>query len=87
MPAVVPVAVKVCAMVDPADAVAPVTPVCATVQVNVVPVTLLVSSIEDAVAEQIVCEAGVAVAIGVGFTVMSTTLGVPLHPFAVGVTV
>jgi hypothetical protein len=34
-----------------------------------------------------VCEAGVAVIFGIGFTVMVTVIGVPEHPFAVGVTV
>jgi hypothetical protein len=52
-----------------------------------VPVTLLVSATEVAVPEQIVCEAGVAVAIGLGFTVMTTVTGVPAHPLAVGVMV
>jgi hypothetical protein len=53
----------------------------------VVPVTVLVSTIEDAVPEQIVCKPGVAVATGMGFTVTTTTLGVPAQPLAVGVTV
>ena len=52
-----------------------------------VPVTVLVSTIEDAVPEQIVCKPGVAVATGMGFTVTTTTLGVPAQPLAVGVTV
>ena len=36
---------------------------------------------------QIVADAGVAVAIGNGFTVTTTVIGVPAHPLAVGVTV
>jgi len=38
-------------------------------------------------AEQIVCDAGVATAFGVGFTVMVNVCGVPGQPFADGVTV
>jgi hypothetical protein len=74
-------------MVDPEDAVAPETPACTTVQAKVVPVTLLVRAMDGAVPEQIVCEAGVAVATGVGFTVITTVNGVPEHPLAVGVMV
>ena len=87
VPAVVPVAVRLWAIDDPEDAVAPDTPDCTTVQAKVVPATLLVSAIDGAVPEHIVCDAGVAVATGVGFTVTTTTLGVPAHPLAVGVTV
>ena len=36
---------------------------------------------------QIVADAGVAVAIGAGFTVITTVIGVPAHPPEVGVTV
>ena len=82
-----PVAVTVWAMVAPEDAVAPETPDCTTVQAKVVPVTLLVSATEVAVPEQIVCEAGVAVATGLGLTVITTVTGVPAHPLAVGVMV
>jgi hypothetical protein len=53
----------------------------------VVPVTVLVNAIDVAVFEQIVCVAGVAVATGLGFTVITTVIGVPGHPFAVGVIV
>ena len=87
MPAVVPVAVNVWAMVAPEDAVAPETPDCTTVQAKVVPATLLVRATEDAVPEQIVWEAGVAVTTGVGLTVTTTVTGVPEQPLAVGVTV
>jgi hypothetical protein len=48
---------------------------------------LLLSATEDAVPEHIVCDAGVAVATGVGFTVITTVRGVPAQPLAVGVTV
>ena len=74
-------------MVDPVEAVAPVTRVCTTVHANVVPVTLLLSATDVDVPEQIVCDAGMAVATGVGFTVITTITGTPAHPLAVGVTV
>ena len=87
VPGVVPVAVKICAMLFPLPAVAPDTFVCTTVHEKVVPATLLVSAIEVVAPEQIVCDAGVAVATGFGFTVMTTVIGVPAQPFAVGVIV
>jgi hypothetical protein len=72
----------------PLDAVAPLAPVCeVTVQSNVVPVTLLVKAILVAAPEHIVCVDGVAVATGLGLTVMVTVIGAPAHPLAVGVTV
>jgi hypothetical protein len=74
-------------MVDPDDGVAPETPDCTTVQAKVAPVRLLVSTMDGAVPEQIVCEAGVAEATGVGLAVITTVTGDPAHPFAVGVTV
>ena len=42
---------------------------------------------DDAMPEQMVCDDGVAVATGLGLTVTVTVMGVPAHPFAVGVTV
>ena len=87
VPGVTPVAVKVCAMLDPLDAEAPVTPDCTTVQLKVVPATLLLNAMEVVAPEQIVCEDGVAVTTGVGLTVMTTMIGVPGHPFADGVMV
>jgi len=74
-------------MADPELAVAPETPDCTTVQEKVVPVTLLVRAMEDAVPEQIVCDPGVAVATGVGFTVTITVTGAPEQPVVVGVIV
>ena len=82
-----PVAVRVWAILAPDVAVAPETPDCTTVQEKVVPATGLLSAIVEAAPEQIVWEAGVAVAAGVGFTVITTTLGVPAQPLAVGVMV
>jgi len=87
VPAVVPVAVSVWAMFAPEDAVAPETPDCTTVHAKVVPATLLLRATEVAVPEHIVCVPGVAVATGMGFTVITTVIGVPAHPLAVGVTV
>jgi len=85
VPAVVPVAVRIWAMAAPEVAVAPETPDCTTVQEKVVPVTLLVRAMEEAVPEQIDCDAGVAVTTGIGFTEINTTFVAPAHPSAVGV--
>jgi hypothetical protein len=74
-------------MLVPELAVAPETPDCTTVQAKVVPVTLLVRAMEDAVPEQIAWETGVAVATGIGFTVTITVIGAPEHPVVVGVIV
>jgi hypothetical protein len=74
-------------MAAPEEDVAPETPDCTTVQEKVVPATGLLSATELAAPEQIAWEAGVAVAIGVGFIVITTTTGVPINPFAVGVIV
>ncbi len=61
----------------PDEAVAPATPLCPTVQENMVPVTLLVRFIEVADPEQTVCEGGSAVTIGLGFTAMVYVWGIP----------
>jgi hypothetical protein len=74
-------------MVEPEAAVAPVTSDSDTVQANVVPDTLLVSAMEGAAPEHIVCNAGVVVATGIGFTVTTTVIGVPVQLLAVGVMV
>ena len=87
VPAVVPVAVRLWAIDDPEATVAPDTPDCTTVQAKVVPVTLLLSATEEAVPEHIVCDPGVAVAIGAGFTVITIVTGVPAQLLAVGVMV
>lgn len=58
------------------------------VQLYTVPATLPVRAIVViGVPEQIVCDAGVATALGIGFTVMVAVTGVPLHPLADGVMV
>lgn len=87
VPAVVAVAVRIWAIVEPEAAVPPETSVCATVQAKVVPVTLLVRAMDGAVPEHIVCNAGVVVATGIGLTVTTTILVAPAHPLAVGVMV
>ena len=51
------------------------------------PPVLLLSAIEVALPEQMVCEAGVAVTVGAGFTVTVAIIGVPLQPAAPGVIV
>ena len=64
--------------------------VIAAVQLNVVPATELGLEIviaENALPEQIVCVAGAAETVGVGFTVMVKVRGVPLQLFDTGVTV
>jgi hypothetical protein len=87
VPAVVAVAVSIWEMVAPEAAVAPETSDSVTVQENVVPATLLVRAMEGAVPEHIVCNAGVVVATGIGFTVTTTAIGVPVQLLAVGVMV
>jgi hypothetical protein len=74
-------------MAAPEEDVAPETPDCTTVQEKVVPATGLLSATELAAPEQIAWEAGVAVATGIGFTVIITTFGVPAQALAVGVMV
>jgi hypothetical protein len=56
-----------------------------TVHEKVVPGILLVRATEVDVPEQIVAEAGVAVAFGFGSTVIATDTAVPGHELAVGV--
>jgi hypothetical protein len=81
------VLVNVCPIVVPDPAEAPVTEAGAeTVHANVLPATVLVKAIEVAFPEQIVEGEGVAVTAGVGLTVITTEIGVPAHPPAVGVT-
>ena len=74
---------------EPDEAEAPLAPDCVTVQLNVVPATLLVSDIDVTLPEQSVCEPGVTVTTGVGLIVTLTVCEVPAHPPAVdvGVTV
>ena len=78
---------SVWAIVAPFPSEAPDTPVCTTVQLKVVAETVLVNAMEVAVPEQIVCAPGVAVATGIGLTVMVTVIEDPEQPSAVGVMV
>jgi len=55
--------------------------------VTVPPVVVVDNPIPVAEPEQIVCEAGVALTFGAGFTVMSTVMAVPLQVPNVGVMV
>lgn len=87
MPALVLVAVNVCAITVPELAEAPVTLVCVTVHAKVVPAILLVSAILLALLEQMLCEDGVAVALGSGFTVIVTVAAAPGQPAEEGVIV
>ena len=54
---------------------------------KVVPATLLLSAIDVAPPEQKLCELGVAVAEGIGFTLTVTVMGEPAQLLAVGVIV
>ena len=81
------VAVKVCAMTVPELAEAPVTLVWVTDQLKVVPATLLVRATVEVCNEQMLCEDGLAVADGIGFTVTVAVIGVPVQAPAEGVIV
>lgn len=87
VPAAVDVAVRVWLILEPLPAEAPLTFIWTTVHEYVEPAIVLDKAIPVEFPEQIVCEAGVAVATGGGFTVIVTVIGFPTHPFAVGVTV
>jgi hypothetical protein len=78
VPGINPIAASVWAMDVPDPAVAPVTSNSVTVHENVVPPTAPVRAIDGAVPEQIVCDAGVAIATGDGLTVIKTELLVRL---------
>ena len=87
MPGTLPVTCKESVIVVPEPFVPPETPVCITVQVKIVPGTLLVNGVDRLIPEHIVCAGGVVIAVGMGFTVITTVAGNPTHPFAVGVIV
>ena len=88
MPAVAKGLVSVCAIVDPLDALAPVTPpvIVPIVQLKVAPVTLLFNAIFVVVPLQIVVGLAVVTS-GAGFTVTTMFIGMPGQPFADGVTI
>ena len=83
VPGLAPDVVKVCEIIPPLPADAPVTPDCTIVQENVAPLTLLLKGIEVDVPEQIVVAAGVADTLGIGFTVIVNAGIVEVHPAAV----
>ena len=80
-PEFVPEFVSVCAMLLPLLLDAPVTPFCDTVQAKVVPVTFDVKAIDGAVLLHIVCDDGVAVTFGVGFTVIVAVVVAERQPY------
>lgn len=87
VPALVPAFVNVCAIVAPELALAPVTPLCTTVHANVVPLTEDDNAILLIPPLQMVCNVGLAVTLGVGFTVIVTVVVEPVQLFADGVIV
>lgn len=72
---------------DPLAAIPVTAEVLSLVQLKVVPVTFPVKLIGVIAPEQTVCAATEAMAVGVGLTVTLKVTGVPVHPFAEGVTV
>jgi len=87
VPALVVVAINVWVIVEPDEALAPLTFVCVTVHANVAPPVALLNAIEVALPEHRFCVVGVAVMPGAGLTVTVTVTGEPGHVFAVGVIV
>ena len=87
VPTAAPDALNVCAIVDPVPAVAPLEPDSVTVHANVAPAGVELNAIPVDVPEQIVWLLGVATTTGVGFTVITTSIGVPTQVPKVGVTV
>ena len=81
-----PVVVSVWVMEEPLAALAPLVPLWVTVQEKVVPAVPEESAIELAFPEQMVWVLGVAVIEGDGLTVTVMERGVPVQPFAEGVT-
>ena len=77
---------KTCAILAPVPPLDPVTLVSELVQLKVAPAGTELNAMPVDVPSQIVCNAGVAVAIGFGFTLTTTAIGEPIHPFKVGVT-
>ena len=79
--------VKTWLMVAPLASIAPDTLDETTVQLKVVPATVPAKAMEGAFPEQMVFDAGVAVTVGMGLTVITTVMAVPGHPLADGVIV
>jgi hypothetical protein len=74
-------------MFEPAPADEPVAKDSFAVQLKVEPTGDELNAIPVTSPEQIVSDAGVAIVIGIGFTVITTSIGEPTQPFKVGVTV
>jgi hypothetical protein len=87
VPALVPEFVSACAIEVPDPAEPPVTPDETTVQANVAPLTPELNAIPDTCALQMVCDEGVSVSTGIGFTVSTTVVVFPTQEPAVGVIV
>ena len=85
VPVVVPVVDNIWLIVFPLPADAPDTPDWVTVHEKVAPTTLLVIPIDDDAPEHMVCDPGVAATIGIGLTVTTTFMVVPVQPLAIGV--
>jgi hypothetical protein len=79
--------VRVWAIELPLPLLAPVILGAVTVQANAVPVTFDVKLIAVEVPLQMVCDVGDADTTGIGLTVTTTLIGVPVQEFAVGVIV
>ena len=79
-PVVVLVSVPLIGLPEPLAAIPVTVATLSLTQIKVVPVVLLVNTILD-IAEplQIVCDAGVAIAFGVGFTNTVAVIGVPVQ--------
>jgi hypothetical protein len=71
----------------PLAPLAPLVLFCNTVQLKPAPVGVELKAIEGDVPSQIVCNTGVAVTTGVGFTVIGISIGNPTQLNKVGVTV
>lgn len=70
----------------PLVAVAPVTPLCTTVQEKVAPETFELKAMLDVAPLHIVCDEGVAMAVGIGLTVITTSTTDPGQSLIQGVT-
>ena len=79
--------IKICEIEEPLPEDAPLTPLSMTDQVNVVPATSELRAMEVLSPLQIVWLEGVAMALGIGFTVTITVMGDPMQPFSEGVMV
>ena len=81
------VATRESAMVAPLLLLPPVTPVSTTVQLKLVPATVLLKFIGKTLPAQIVGFTELTLSTGIGSTATVTVIGFPVQPFAEGVTV